>query len=71
MNNEPYDHTTWSDWRLEQRTADVQASATIPHNEPRRSDIQHELDCLAFEVGQRVLEAHNATQLIVELPEAS
>lgn len=56
---EPYNHTEWSDWRLEQRVGDVQASATIPHNEPRMKEIQHELDCLAFEIGQRILEEQN------------
>lgn len=54
---DPYEGTysfpDWSDWRLEQRLADVMETSQLPHNEPRRSDIARETAHLVFELTYR------------------
>lgn len=50
---EPYTFPDWSDWRLEQRLADVMESEQLAHNEPRKSHIARELAHLMFEIEYR------------------
>ena len=66
MEQQPFNHTEWSDWRLEQRLEDVQASAQLPHGEARKTQVKHELDCLAFEIGQRLLSGQNGEIVLLE-----
>jgi hypothetical protein len=55
---DPYEGTygfpELSDWRLAQRLADVMESAQIPHDEPRRTAVAHELSHLIFETEWRM-----------------
>jgi hypothetical protein len=54
---DPYEGTygfpELSDWRLDQRLADVMESAQIPHNEPRRANVAREMNHLIFETEWR------------------
>lgn len=54
-----FDHTLWPEERLTERMLELDELTKIPHGEARRLELQHELDCLAFEIGRRILEAEN------------
>jgi len=65
-----YDHFNWTDERLQDRYFELSQLAKIPHAETRQQEIEHELNCLAFEVGQRLIEAANGCEpvVVLELP---
>lgn len=56
------DDRVWSDHRLRDRFVEVQETARIPHGEARKTAIAHELDCLAFEIGRRLVEAREQAE---------
>lgn len=48
-----YKFAEWSEWRLEQRLADVMESSQLAHSEPRQAQIRRELNHLIFELTYR------------------
>jgi|GEM_PF-3802788 len=66
-----FDHFNWSEERLTDRSLELEALSHIPHGEARRAEIQHELDCVAFEVGRRIIEKYEKEQANAITPPAA
>lgn len=56
MSYEFADRTIWGDDRLLARLYDVQEAASIPHNEPRATELARELVHMEFEFDMRCAE---------------
>lgn len=60
---EAYDHCNWPDDRLLRRSLLLEQLTAVPHSDERAAEIQHELNCIAFEVGRRVVDKVVVTEV--------
>lgn len=59
----PFDHTEWQAERLIRRLGELVRTLEVPHTPERKKQIEHEMNCLIFEVVQREKEVEEMEQI--------